>query len=86
MRPTRLPFADLHGCWCIHQCTKYVKDKEEIALDEELADKRGSLQRTFNERAQHAAELKERGNTLLRAGSVLPSKPCTQSSRAYACA
>ena len=50
------------------QCTEYVKDKEEISLDEELKEKRGALQASFNERMADAAELKQRGNELLRRG------------------
>ena len=47
------------------QCTEYVKDKEEIALDEELGQKRTDLQRSFNQTARRAMELKEHGNKLL---------------------
>jgi len=52
------------------QCTTYVKDKEEIALDEELGAKREALQRSFNETAQHAADLKAKGNELLKQGKA----------------
>ena len=44
---------------------RYVKDKEEIALDEELGQKRTDLQRSFNQTARRAMELKEHGNKLL---------------------
>ena len=47
------------------QCTEYVKDQEEIALDEELGQKRTDLQRSFNQTARRAMELKEHGNKLL---------------------
>jgi len=53
------------------QCTEYVKDREEIALDEELSDKRASLQTTFNQRLARAADLKTTGNAQLAAGDAL---------------
>lgn len=50
------------------QCTEYVKDREEIELDEELTDRRGELQQSINERLAEAAELKSKGNSLLTSG------------------
>ena len=47
------------------QCTDYKKDKEEVALDEEIAVKREQLQATLNGRLESAADLKRRGNALL---------------------
>ena len=50
------------------QCTDYVKDTEEVELDEELGRKRSSLQATLNARLAQAAELKAQGNRLLSDG------------------
>lgn len=47
------------------QCTDYVKDKEEVALDEELAEKQGALQQSLNVRMSDASALKLRGNELM---------------------
>jgi tetratricopeptide (TPR) repeat protein len=52
------------------QCTEYVKDREEVELDEDLAQSRTSLQQSINLRLTEAAELKTRGNTLLHAGET----------------
>jgi len=48
------------------QATDYVKDKNEIELDRELADKQRELQFSFNERLADAARLKQLGNEQLR--------------------
>jgi len=50
------------------QCVDYVKDKEEIGLDQELEEKRTSLQHSFNSTAKQAADLKAKGNRLLGEG------------------
>lgn len=52
------------------QCTDYVKDREEIELDEELATKRSGLQSTLNARLASAAELKVKGNAKLATGDA----------------
>lgn len=52
------------------QCDKYVKDKEEISLDEDLATKRQELQASVTQRLQLAADLKQKGNKLLAAGEA----------------
>ena len=39
-------------------CTDYVKDAEEVGLDEELVQKRGALQSSMNERLADGADLK----------------------------
>lgn len=48
------------------QATDYVKDKEEISLDRDLAVKHKELQTAFNERLADAARLKQRGNEQMR--------------------
>ena len=48
------------------QATEYVKDREEIELDEELKDRRQSLQEKINQSLVQAAELKDKGNAKLR--------------------
>ena len=50
------------------QCTGYFKDKEEVALDEELKERQSGLAETFNQRLRDAATLKQRGNGLLADG------------------
>lgn len=50
------------------QCTEYVKEREEVALDEELAAKREHLQNTLNQHMVRAGELKAKGNSLLGKG------------------
>ena len=51
------------------QCTDYVKDREEIQLDEELTARRSDLQQTLNERLLQAADAKTRGNQFFQARS-----------------
>ena len=50
------------------QCTDYVKDREEVSLDEELAAKREQLQNTINTRMVNAGRLKGKGNEKLGRG------------------
>ena len=52
------------------QCTDYVKDREEVELDQDLDERRTSLQQTINGRLVQAAELKQQGNALLKRGEA----------------
>ena len=56
------------GAVAAMQCTDYVKDREEVSLDLELAEKREELAHTINERLAEAAQCKKMGNELLGKG------------------
>ena len=49
-------------------CPDREPTRTAVSLDEELAERRQSLQRSFNDAIEHAATRKQRGNQLLAAG------------------
>ncbi len=52
------------------RATGYRKDREEIRLDDDLAQRRGELQASLNERLAAAAEAKAAANALLKVGRL----------------